>query len=272
MPEYRAPGVYVEEYDSTPKTIPGVSTSIDDAAMRSLVESFEPIIAVAQPDWTGSNRSDPGVTLIEMFAWLAEGIAYRADGASDARREALLRALATLSTLPCAPACVPVARPNFFSGRLLDAASLSAEQDYQREMRRRHNRALHGYGVVSGLDVDIDPNGGEARIAVAPGYAIDPCGNEIALCQSVKLRLPADHHEAFIALRHWERACDSAPGPDGPRPTFIEDACIVAVAAHVPTTAIALARAVHEASGWSIDARFMVPRARSTTDQEEWGG
>src|SRR4030095_1283749 len=114
MPEYRAPGVYIEEYDSAPKTIPGVSTSIDDATMRSLVESFERIVAVAQPDWTGSNRSDPGVTLIEMFAWLAEGIAYRADGVSDARRGALLRALATLSTLPCAPGFRSGARPRLF--------------------------------------------------------------------------------------------------------------------------------------------------------------
>src|SRR4029434_8496019 len=126
MPEYRAPGVYIEEYDSTPKTIPGVPTSIDDATMRSLVESFERVVAVAQPDWTGSTRSDPGVTLIEMFTWLAEGIAYRADGVSDDRRGALLRALATLSTLSCAPACAPVARPSFFSGRRVDDAPRAA--------------------------------------------------------------------------------------------------------------------------------------------------
>src|SRR4029434_4573367 len=99
----------------------------------------------------------------------------------------LLRALATLSTLSCAPACAPVARPNYFSGRLLDAATPASAQDYPREMRRRHNRALHGYGVVSGLDVDIDASGGEPRIAVAPGYAIDPCGNEIALCERLTL-------------------------------------------------------------------------------------
>jgi len=206
MPEYVAPGVYVEEYGSTPKTIPGVSTSIDDA------------------------------------------------------------------TLPCVPACGPLARPNFFTGRLLDAAALAAEQNYQREMHRRHNRALHGYGVVSGLDVHIDASGSESQIAVAPGYAIDPCGNEIALCESIKLRLPADLDEAFISLRQWERACDPASGPDGPRPAFIEDACIVAIAAHVPATAITLARVANEASGWSIDANFVVPRARSTADQEEWGG
>src|SRR4030095_8648163 len=182
MPEYRAPGVYVEEYDSTPKTIPGVPTSIDDATMRSLIESFERIVAAAQPDWTGSNRSDPGVTLIEMFTWLAEGIAYRADGVSDARREALLRALATLSTLSCALACAPISRPNYFSGRLLDAATLAAEQDYQREMRRRHNRALHGYGVVSGLDVDIDASGGQARLPPPRRCSNHPRGEQSALC------------------------------------------------------------------------------------------
>ena len=271
MPEYLAPGVYVEEYDAPPKTIPGVSTSIDDATMRSLVESFEHVVAVAHPDWTGFNRSDPGVTLIEMFAWLAEGIAYRADGVSDARRDALLRALATLSTLPCAPSCRPLARPNFFSGRLLDAATLAAEQDYQREMRRLHNRALHGYGVASGLNVNIEA-GGEPSVSVAPGYALDRCGNEIALCESAKLRLPAGQHEAFISLRYWEHACGHSPAPNGTMPAFIEDACIVAIAAHVPATAIALARVVHEADGWLLAASFVVPRALPSADQEEWGG
>lgn len=210
MPEYLAPGVYVEEYDSTPKTTPGVSTSSDDATMTS--------------------------------------------------------------TLPCARERGPLRRPNFFSGRLLDAATLAEEQDYQREMRRLHNRTLHGYGVASGLNVNIEAGGGEPCVTVAPGCALDRRGNEIALCESVKLRLPADQHEAFISLRYWEHACDHAPAADGTTPTFIEDACIVAIAAHVPSTAIALARAVHEASGWSIDARFVMPRARSTADQEEWGG
>jgi len=264
MTEYLAPGVYVEEYDSASKPIPGVSASIDGAIARSLVESFEHIVALAPPGWDQFNRSDPGITLIELFAWLAEDLVYRAGGVSDARRDALRRVLARLSTPPCAPACDPLVRPRFFAGRLLDAATLEAEQDYQREKLRRHNRALHGFGIVSGLDVHIDANGATPRVTVAPGYAIDCCGEEIELCERVMLQLPLDADEAFVSLRRWERASDPVPGPNGPEATRIEEACIVAISPRVPGMALALARMVHQPGGWSIDANFAAPTAGST--------
>ncbi|GAC1453004.1 MAG: hypothetical protein PVSMB1_01080 [Gemmatimonadaceae bacterium] len=196
MPEYLAPGIYVEEYDSASRSIPGVSTP------------------------------------------------------------------------PRAPTCGPLARPRFFAGRLLDAATLEAEQDYQRERLRRHNRALHGFGIVSGLDVDIDTSGDEPRVAVAPGYAIDGYGDEIMLCERATLQLPVDADEAFVSLRCWLRACDPVAGPNGPEATRIEEACVVAISARVPKTAIALARMVREPSGWSIDGNSAAPSAGSIVCRE----
>ena len=35
------------------------------------------------PEWTDWNESDPGVTLIELFAWLAESIGYRLNQAPE---------------------------------------------------------------------------------------------------------------------------------------------------------------------------------------------
>ena len=265
MPEYLAPGVYVEEYDAALKTIPGVSTSIDDATAQALIASFERIFAATQPDWTGYIDTDPGVTLIELFAWLAESLAYRANGATNARRDALQRVLASLLRSPCMPARGPLVRPRFFAGQLLDAATLQAEQEYQRENLRRHNRALHGFGVVSGLGVHIDANGNEPRVTVAPGSAIDHCGEEIALDERATLRLPVDVDEAFVSLRRWERARDPVPGPNGPEASRIEEASIVAISACVATTAIALARMVRGPGGWSIDVNFPIPHAGSLT-------
>ena len=63
MPEYLAPGVYVEEYDANPQPIPGVSTSIDGATARSLIDRFKDLVP---PDWTGYNESDPGITLVKL--------------------------------------------------------------------------------------------------------------------------------------------------------------------------------------------------------------
>jgi len=128
MPEYLAPGVYLEEFDADPQPIPGVSTSIDDATARALIERFKDLVP---PDWTGFNESDPGVTLANLFAWLAEGLLYRTGSATDARRTAAVQALAPLLT------CGPPKRPRYFAGQMLDAATLQAEQTYHRDRLRR---------------------------------------------------------------------------------------------------------------------------------------
>jgi hypothetical protein len=42
-------------------------------------------------------------------------------------------------------------RVKYHHGMLLSAKDLTAEQEYFLERQRRHNRYLHGWGVVSGL-------------------------------------------------------------------------------------------------------------------------
>jgi hypothetical protein len=44
-------------------------------------------------------------------------------------------------------------RPNYFRGQLLGPREFAGAQDYVREKLRLHNRCLHGYGVVCGLEV-----------------------------------------------------------------------------------------------------------------------
>lgn len=44
-------------------------------------------------------------------------------------------------------------RPNYFRGQLLGPREFQGEQRYWREKLRLHNRCLHGYGVVCGLEV-----------------------------------------------------------------------------------------------------------------------
>jgi len=79
-------------------------------------------------------------------------------------------------------------RPRYFQGHLLTEKDFSDEQDYFREKLRRHNRLLHGWGVVCGLRVT--PAAAGCAVIVSPGYALDPCGDEILLEQEALLRLP----------------------------------------------------------------------------------
>lgn len=71
----------------------------------------------------------------------------------------------------------PSVRTRFFSGRLLTAADLEREQRYVREKLKRHNRTLHGFGIVSGLKVRMNAG----QIVVEPGLALDCEGNEILI-------------------------------------------------------------------------------------------
>ncbi|HEY6147741.1 MAG TPA: hypothetical protein VIZ69_08575, partial [Thermoanaerobaculia bacterium] len=128
MPEFLYPGVYLEE-TAAGKPIEGVPTSTDRARLQNLADEVRRAVRVHAPEWTGTNESDPGITLAELVAFLADEVLPGVGGRS------------------CGPA---LKRPIYFFGRLLDAATLTAEQDYQRERVRRHNRALVGSGVVSG--------------------------------------------------------------------------------------------------------------------------
>jgi hypothetical protein len=89
----------------------------------------------------------------------------------------------------CAPACADcgllecLCRPRFFAGQLLTEQDLNRLDAYIRAKNRMHNRQLHGWGVVNGLQVRCDPCG--TNVIVGTGYAIDPCGEDIVVCNDV---------------------------------------------------------------------------------------
>lgn len=268
MPEYLAPGVYVEEFD-TGTPIAGVPTStVDYETARALIAAVEPIIRRAQPQWAGFDDPDPGVTLVQLLAWVAEGLTYRAGADGERTREAVLRAAAELAAVAgaCATRRATLKRPSFFAGQLIDAATLESEQDYLREKQRRHNRNLHGFGIVSGLDVRVEATSDSdaARIVVEPGYAIDRCGEEIALPVGVRLAAPADGDATFVSLRHWEHSCEQPPARAGDAIACIEEACLVAIVRDVSPSSLAIARLVRSDGRWTIDASFAAPRPAST--------
>lgn len=68
-------------------------------------------------------------------------------------------------------------RPRFFAGQLLTEEDLNCLEKYVIEKNKLHNRYVHGYGVVCGLQVVC--NECEGWVTVKPGYAIDACGNDI---------------------------------------------------------------------------------------------
>ena len=73
-------------------------------------------------------------------------------------------------------------RVRFVPRQILGADDLTTEQYYFREKLRRHNRYLHGWGVVCGCDVKPSPTAQRPfQVLICPGYVITPEGDEIMI-------------------------------------------------------------------------------------------
>jgi hypothetical protein len=91
------------------------------------------------------------------------------------------------STSPCSNSIAEL--PRYYPRQLITPADLTLEQDYFRDRLRRHNRLLHGWGVVCGAlvcPVSVTNADGTVSLSpwvvqVQPGYILGPYGDEIIL-------------------------------------------------------------------------------------------
>ena len=68
-------------------------------------------------------------------------------------------------------------RPRYFARQLVTPDDMTLEQDYFRARLRRHNRYLHGWGVVCGAEVVESTK--PWKVMVKAGYVLGPYGDEI---------------------------------------------------------------------------------------------
>src|SRR3954453_5915346 len=59
------------------------SPSLDDRTFQQLVDEAKRHVQRRCPEWTNHNVSDPGVTLIEAFAWMTDLLLYRLNRVPD---------------------------------------------------------------------------------------------------------------------------------------------------------------------------------------------
>ena len=176
----------------------------------------------------------------------------------------------------------PLKRNNFFAGRLLSAEDFAGEQDYVLGRMRRHNRLLHGSGLVEGLQVSVTGRATAPTVTVGPGYALDPLGDEICVCTAAELPLPPKGTRLYVVICHRECLTDPIPVPSTPAepdsemtPSRIADTFDVLLPAALPqkqvglcgtttggTSGVPLARLLFSRGRWRVDRRFRVPRAR----------
>src|SRR5437763_6485276 len=78
-----------------------------------------------------------------------------------------------------------IKRLNYYNSQFLKETDFNDEQLYHKQMRRFHNRALHTWGIIEGLEVK--PVKDANKVTVAPGIAIDRLGQEIVLSKDFVL-------------------------------------------------------------------------------------
>lgn len=92
--------------------------SIDDRRYADLVRDTLARVPVHTPEWTNLSESDPGVTLVELFAFLTESLLYRANRVPEVSKAKFLRLLG----VPLA-AVTPAQGMAVFSGARVDSAA-----------------------------------------------------------------------------------------------------------------------------------------------------
>jgi len=63
--------------------MPLQAPNLDDRQFADIVAEVKTLIPRYTPEWTNFNESDPGITLVELFAWLTEIIIYRLNQVPD---------------------------------------------------------------------------------------------------------------------------------------------------------------------------------------------
>jgi hypothetical protein len=232
---------------------------LSDARWEALSRDLSARVAALPPDWTEPADNDPGITLVELFAFLAESLLSRADLSPRARTRLgeVLERLERGRDSDCRDGTLT--RNRFFTGKLLSADDLEQEQAYERTKHRRHNRLLHGAGIVRGLAVGLEPRpgGGDPAIVVSPGVALDPNGDELVVCEPVTRGLCQGASLCYVTVALLERPTD--PTPDG-ESSRIEESVEVAVSQDLPPRHLAIARLLHDDGAWRPDPTFVAAR------------
>lgn len=143
--------------------------TLDNRRYDQLVGEGRALIPRLAPAWTDQNASDPGITLIELGAWLAEQNIYRFDRVSDEAVRAFVRLLGVEPRMPAvAHAVVCVVNGNA-SGEQLPARMQLADAASATRFETTHEllaSPCHLVSVMTGAAALTDV--GAANLALTP--------------------------------------------------------------------------------------------------------
>ncbi len=109
---------------------------------------------------------------------------------------------------------VQLKRVDPFYGLLIDADTWRDSHEYHRQAEQAHGLALHGWGIVAGLEVEeADPP--DRSVWIRPGVAIDPAGRLILVAQPFRYKInTVDAGPVYLVLMFREIPTEPVPSLD----------------------------------------------------------
>lgn len=240
--------------------------ALSDLQRVALARDLQRAVGRVAPDWTGGNPHDPGITMLELLAFVLDDLHHRHTALSPRGRRLASELAGHASALAATGDngdCEPgLRRVNYFAGELLGVDDFRTEQQYLRDRLNRRNRLLHGAGIVAGLEVTVATDANGAQVAIGPGLAFAPDGNEIFLDAPCLLALPASGADSYVQVAYREAPCQGAIAGTSSQPSRIVETSARSLAATPDANAVTLARVRCLRGRWRIDAKFAPPRLR----------
>lgn len=154
----------------------------------------------------------------------------------------------------------------YFDGQRLSAADFRDEQQYLIRQRQRHNLALHGWGVVTGMSVTVSVDGASPSVVVEPGLALDRHGREIELDASVAMQIGNPGCSQYVIVEYAERGTDPVPSPTdgtGTVASRVEEGASIRLSHEaLADDGVVLARLMSDSTGWKVDSAFEPSKCR----------
>ena len=156
--------------------------NLDDLTYAEIVERAKQLIPVYCPEWTNFNDADPGMTLVQLFAWMTEMTIYRLNRVPDAtyvhflnfigeRRGAALPARTLVSFRKINDKTGPVVVP-----KLTEVATVQTEDVDEVRFITSRNVTVQGPRLdrILGLNVEGERDIDRTRLAVESILPADP--------------------------------------------------------------------------------------------------
>ena len=117
--------------------------TIDDRSYRQILDEALARIPVHNPEWRNFNDSDPGITLVQLFAFMTESLLYRANRIPERNRLKFLQLLG----IPLQPAAAAQGIVSFSNPRGPSQA-FTLEEDLEVQAGRLPFRTQNGLDVL----------------------------------------------------------------------------------------------------------------------------